>query len=68
MYPMPVEDVERRVKTAGLTGWHWQVRDGLVYANELYPDAPLGHLYQYLLSSGFVLIGRPKQSEATAGS
>ena len=68
VYPMPAEDVERRVKTAGLTGWHWKVRDGIVYANELYPDAPLGHLYQYLLSSGFVLIGRPKQSEATAGS
>jgi hypothetical protein len=67
VYPMPVEDVETRVKAAGLTGWHWQVTDGMVYVNELYPDAPLGHLYQYLLSSKFILTGRPKQNEATAG-
>lgn len=66
VYPMPAEHVEQRVKTAGLTGWHWQVTDGLVYADELYPDAPLGHLYQYLLSSQFVLIGKPKKNEASA--
>jgi len=66
VYPMKAEDVERRVKTAGLTGWHWKTTDGMVYANELYPDAPLGHLYQYLLSSEFVLIGKPKGSDAAS--
>ncbi|HVM75723.1 MAG TPA: hypothetical protein VMT75_08775 [Candidatus Saccharimonadales bacterium] len=67
VYPMPAEDVERRVKSAGLTGWHWKVTDGMVYANELYPDEPVGHLYQYLLSSEFILIGKPKGNQAAAG-
>ena len=67
VYPMAAEEVERRVKNAELNGWHWQVTSGMVYANELYPDAPLGHLYQYLLSSEFILIGKPKDSEAAAG-
>ncbi|HTP67692.1 MAG TPA: hypothetical protein VMJ35_02210 [Dongiaceae bacterium] len=66
VYPMKVEDVERRVLSAGLTGWHWQEIDGLVHADKLYPDAPLGHLYQYLLTSGFILVGKPENSEAAA--
>lgn len=66
VYPMPAEEVEKRVKSAGLTGWHWDVTDGMVYASELYPDAPLGHLYKYLLSANFILIGKPKSSGAAA--
>jgi len=68
VYPMPVEEVERRKQTAGLTGWSWKVRDGMVYADELFPDGPLGHLYRYLLSSEYVLIGKPKDTGAAAGS
>jgi len=68
VYPMKAEDVERRIKAAGLTGWHWQTTDGMVRADELYPDAPLGHLYQYLLSSGFILIGKSAGNEAAAAS
>jgi hypothetical protein len=66
VYPMPAEEVERRVNASGLEGWSWKARDGMVYANELYPDAPLGHLYQYLLSSEFVLIGKPKGNDVAA--
>jgi hypothetical protein len=68
VYPMPAAEVERRVQAAGLTGWSWKVRDGMVYANELYPDAPIGHLYQYLLSSEFILIGTPRKGDAAATS
>ena len=68
VYPMAVQEVERRVKNAGLTGWTWQVRDGMVYAHELFPDAPLGHLYRYLLSSEFILIGKPSGDQAAARS
>jgi hypothetical protein len=67
VYPMPAEEVERRVKNSGLAGWSWKVTNGMVYANELYPDAPLGHLYRYLLSSEYILIGTPKGNDAAAG-
>jgi len=68
VYPMKAEDVEHRVKSAGLAGWHWQTTDGMVHADKLYPDAPLGHLYQYLLSSGFILVGKPSGNEAAGAS
>jgi hypothetical protein len=68
VYPMPAAEVERRAQAAGLTGWRWKVTDGMVYANELYPAAPIGHLYQYLLSSEFILIGTPSTGEAQAAS
>lgn len=68
VYPMKAVDVEQRVNAAGLTGWHWKETNGMVHADELYPDAPLGHLYQYLVSSGFILIGKPTGNEAAAAS
>jgi len=68
VYPMSAAEVEGRVQAAGLTGWSWKVTDGMVYANELYPNAPLGHLYQYLLSSGFIRIGTPSEGQAAATS
>jgi len=68
VYPMKAEDVEQRVKSAGLAEWHWQATDGMVHADKLYPDAPLGHLYQYLLSSGFILVGKPSGNEAAVAS
>jgi hypothetical protein len=68
VYPMKAEAVEQRIKAAGLTGWHWQTTEGMVHADGLYPDAPLGHLYQYLLSSGFILAGKPARNEAAAAS
>jgi hypothetical protein len=68
VYPMKAEAVEQRIKAAGLTGWRWQTTEGMVHADGLYPDAPLGHLYQYLLSSGFILAGKPTRNEAAAAS
>jgi hypothetical protein len=66
VYPMAEEEVQRRVTASGLAGWSWKAKDGMVYADEFYPKAPLGHLYQYLLSSGFILIGKPKGNQAGA--
>jgi hypothetical protein len=55
VYPMPVAEVEHRVKEARLTGWHWKETNGIVYANDLHPEKPLDFLYQYLLSEFLIL-------------
>jgi hypothetical protein len=59
VYPMAAEEVERRAKAAELTGWRWKETDGMVSADNLHPSAPLDSLYQYLLSSEFILPGKP---------
>lgn len=58
-YPMLAEEVQERVKTAGLTGWTWEETDGMVTADNLHPSGPMDSLYQYLLSSEFILPGKP---------
>jgi hypothetical protein len=55
VYPMKAEEVERRVKAAGLTGWRWKETNGLVHADELHPDEPVDFLYQYLLGRQLIL-------------
>jgi hypothetical protein len=60
VYPMSVEEVENRANAAGLIGWMWNVKDGKVYANDLQPGEPIGHLYEYLLSSGLIQVGIPR--------
>jgi hypothetical protein len=59
VYPMPAEDMQRHVEEAGLTGWTWKETNGMVSANNLHPSGPLESLYQYLLSSEFILPGKP---------
>jgi hypothetical protein len=59
VYPISAEDVQRRVKVAGLTGWTWKEINDMVTADNLHPSGPLASLYQYLLSSEFILPGKP---------
>ena len=59
VYPMPVEDMQRQVEEAGVTGWTWKETNGMVSADNLHPSGPLESLYQYLLSSEFILPGKP---------
>jgi hypothetical protein len=59
VYPMSAEDVQRRVKVAGLMGWTWKETNGMVTADNLHPSGPLDSLYQYLLSSELILPGKP---------
>ena len=58
-YPMSAQDVQERVRVAGLTGWTWKETDGMVTADNLHPSGPMDSLYQYLLSSEFILPGKP---------
>jgi hypothetical protein len=59
VYPMVAEEVQRLVDPAGQTGWRWKETDGMVTAENLHPSGPLDSLYQYLLSSEFILPGKP---------
>ena len=59
VYPMSAEDMQRRVRVAGLTGWAWEETNGMVTADNLHPSAPLDYLYRFLLSSELILPGKP---------
>jgi hypothetical protein len=59
VYPMSAEEVQRRVKAAGLTGWTWKETNGMLTADNLHLSGPLDSLYQYLLSSEFIIPGKP---------
>jgi len=66
VYPMSAEEMRRRAAAAKLTGWSWQETDGLVTADNLHPAEPLDSLYQYLLKSEFVLVGKPRNAVPAA--
>ncbi len=55
VFPMKVEDAERRAKIAGLAGWSWEQTNGLIYADKFHPAEPLEYLYKYLLATGLIL-------------
>lgn len=67
VYPVAAEEVQRRVKTGGLSGWRWKEIDGMVSADNLHPFGPLDSLYQYLLSSKFIIPVKPGKSGAFEG-
>ena len=64
VYPAAAEEVRRRVKTGGLSGWRWKEIDGMVSAENLHPSGPLNSLYEYLLSSEFIIPVKPGKSVA----
>jgi hypothetical protein len=68
VYPVAAEEVQRRVKTGGLSGWRWKEIDGMVSADNLHPFGPLDSLYQYLLSSKFIIPVKPGKSGAFEGA
>jgi hypothetical protein len=66
VYPMPAEELRRRAEAAGLTGWSWKETDGMVNADNLHPSEPLNSLFQYLLKSEFILVGKPRNAVPAA--
>jgi hypothetical protein len=54
-YPMTTTDLQERLKDVSSTGWEWSETNGLVSATQLRHTAPLGHLFEYLLASKFLV-------------
>jgi hypothetical protein len=55
VYPMSVADLQEWLKSVSANGWEWSETNGWVSASDLRRDPPLGHLFAYLLSSGFLV-------------
>jgi hypothetical protein len=55
VYPMKAADLEDWLKSASVTGWDWSETTGWVSANQLRREPPLGHLFDYLLASNFLV-------------
>ena len=62
-YPMSSIDLEQSIQSISATGWQWTDTNGWVSARQLHPAPPLGHLYDYILASNF-LIPMPTPGES----
>ena len=54
-YPMKSSDLRESVQTLSASSWQWADSNGWVSANELRLAPPLGHLYDYILASQFLV-------------
>jgi hypothetical protein len=54
-YPMSVTDLQQSIPTNSTIGWKWTDTNGWVSGDQLHPAPPLGNLYDYVLSSGFLV-------------
>jgi hypothetical protein len=54
-YPMRSEDLQQAAADISALGWQWTDTNGWVSARELRPAPPLGHLYDYVLASNFLV-------------
>jgi hypothetical protein len=62
VYPMTVEEARGRAANDRLTEWRWTETEGIVTADNLHPPEPINSLYQYLLKSEFILVGKPRNA------
>ncbi|MGC1782457.1 MAG: hypothetical protein WA708_08070 [Acidobacteriaceae bacterium] len=54
-YPMNSKDLQQVVQSISATHWQWTDTNGWVSASQLHPPPPLGHLYDYVLASNFLV-------------
>lgn len=54
-YPMKSTDLEQSIRDIAAIGWQWTDTHGWVSANQLNPEPPLRHLYDYVLASNFLV-------------
>ena len=54
-YPMRSTDFQQLIQGISATHWQWTDTDGWVSAGQLHPAPPLGHLYDYVLASNFIV-------------
>ena len=62
VYPMTAEEARSRAANDRLVEWRFIETDGIVTADNLHPPEPVNSLYQYLLKSEFILVGKPRKS------
>ena len=55
VYPMTATDLREWLKSTSTRGWTWSETDGWVSASQLRREPPLGHLFDYLLASNFLV-------------
>jgi hypothetical protein len=66
-YPMKSTDLEQSMQDLTATGWQWADTNGWVSAHQLHPPLPLGHLYDYVLASNFLVpLQIPAEARAEA--
>jgi hypothetical protein len=66
-YPMSSRDLQQAIQSISATGWQWTDRNGWVSADLLRLASPVGHLFNYVLASNF-LVPMPISAELTAGA
>jgi hypothetical protein len=54
-YPMAAAELRERLKGVPAAGWEWSETNGMVSAAQLRRAPPLGHLFDYLLASNFLV-------------
>ena len=54
-YPMSAGDLQESIQKISAIGWQWTDTNGWVSARQLRPSPPLGHLYDYVLASNFIV-------------
>jgi len=54
-YPMKTSDLQQSIQSTSATGWEWTDTNGWVSARQLRLQPPLGHLYDYVLASNFLV-------------
>ena len=54
-YPMTAADLREWLNSFSTTAWEWSETNGWVSAAQLRRAPPLGHLYDYLLASNFLV-------------
>jgi hypothetical protein len=54
-YPMAATELRERLKGVSAAGWEWTETNGMVSASQLRRAPPLGHLFDYLLASNFMV-------------
>src|ERR1700741_2121218 len=54
-YPMNSTDLQQAVQSISAPQWQWTDTNGWVSARQLHPPPPLGHLYDYVVASNFLV-------------
>jgi hypothetical protein len=54
-YPMTAADLRESLHSTSASGWEWSEENGWVSVAQLRRAGPLGHLFNYLLTSNFIV-------------